>query len=614
MKKTSKRQGLSFWEMWDDYQWLLLGFLTVIAMVLGITGFIQMAALSEASLHVSTISDALYQTLLLFTFEGVATNHVPLSLDISRWLTVCVAGFAVVKTFLTITRKEYGIFRLLFCRDHIVICGLGRKGTLLIEDLLSSTERKNRHITVIELNNDNDQLVSYRKKGITIIQGSATDPITLQKAGISKAAYLFILTNNDDTNIEIAFKAFQTVTSYAVNEIMPKVKDGIISSRDLRKRKSNLKCYAHVSNSIMFDLFRQHKLFNHNHRSFEGKLFNLYEASSRQVFNQYPPDELCGGLCHLPDSAPIHIVIVGFVTIGRTLLLHILRQAHYGNLKRTRITIIDSAADIESSRFRGAYPGVEQVAEVHFLSKDPQSLNMHDILQLNDICPVPILYISLDDDTLTYLTAYRLAAQINHVGDAPVNGLQIVACIPEITPLYPLMKGKEQLTTYDSGLQLPDQMQIFHMISESCNWKVIVQEDLDEHAEKLHQDYLNTRTELTSEEISMSWDELSEEYRNSNRYAADHYSIKQRAILAAFQNLRDKEKGLQPPFVDDNLVERLARMEHQRWTAEKLLSGWTYGPKRDDGKKKNPNLVDWDRLDEQVKLYNLENARKLFRR
>lgn len=39
-----------------------------------------------------------------------------------------------------------------------------------------------------------------------------------------------------------------------------------------------------------------------------------------------------------------------------------------------------------------------------------------------------------------------------------------------------------------------------------------------------------------------------------------------------------------------------AKAEHERWMAERLAAGWTYGPTRDDATKKNPNLVPFEEL------------------
>jgi len=36
--------------------------------------------------------------------------------------------------------------------------------------------------------------------------------------------------------------------------------------------------------------------------------------------------------------------------------------------------------------------------------------------------------------------------------------------------------------------------------------------------------------------------------------------------------------------------------QHTRWMEERKAQGWSYGPERDDQKKHNPNMVDFDEL------------------
>ena len=51
-----------------------------------------------------------------------------------------------------------------------------------------------------------------------------------------------------------------------------------------------------------------------------------------------------------------------------------------------------------------------------------------------------------------------------------------------------------------------------------------------------------------------------------------------------------------------SLVERLARNAHELWAAERIRTGWTYGPRRDDAARTTPWLVPFDQLpdDEQT--------------
>jgi len=54
-----------------------------------------------------------------------------------------------------------------------------------------------------------------------------------------------------------------------------------------------------------------------------------------------------------------------------------------------------------------------------------------------------------------------------------------------------------------------------------------------------------------------------------------------------------------------------ANMEHRRWNADRLLSGWTYGKDRDDELKIHDNLVDWEDLPDGIKNKDIETINNI---
>lgn len=56
------------------------------------------------------------------------------------------------------------------------------------------------------------------------------------------------------------------------------------------------------------------------------------------------------------------------------------------------------------------------------------------------------------------------------------------------------------------------------------------------------------------------------------------------------------------------LIERMARNVHEVWAQTRLQQGWTYGPERDDAKKKHPCLVPYDSLPEEERVYDRNTA------
>ena len=45
----------------------------------------------------------------------------------------------------------------------------------------------------------------------------------------------------------------------------------------------------------------------------------------------------------------------------------------------------------------------------------------------------------------------------------------------------------------------------------------------------------------------------------------------------------------------------MARLEHERWMAWRLLNGWRHGKKRDNAAKLHPDIVDYDELADTTK-------------
>src|SRR3954462_3068705 len=56
------------------------------------------------------------------------------------------------------------------------------------------------------------------------------------------------------------------------------------------------------------------------------------------------------------------------------------------------------------------------------------------------------------------------------------------------------------------------------------------------------------------------------------------------------------------------LVERIARNNHELWAKRRMAEGWRYGPMRDEARMETPNLVPYEELADSEKQYDRENA------
>src|SRR5215472_2117332 len=63
---------------------------------------------------------------------------------------------------------------------------------------------------------------------------------------------------------------------------------------------------------------------------------------------------------------------------------------------------------------------------------------------------------------------------------------------------------------------------------------------------------------------------------------------------------------LGPQLTD--LIELLARNNHDLWAQRRVAEGWTYGPSRSDERKQTPLLIPYEELPESEKEYDRDNA------
>eukprot|EP00752_Nemacystus_decipiens_P019211 g17267.t1 len=69
-------------------------------------------------------------------------------------------------------------------------------------------------------------------------------------------------------------------------------------------------------------------------------------------------------------------------------------------------------------------------------------------------------------------------------------------------------------------------------------------------------------------------------------------------------NRKDQTVGIPAPLEKSD-QETLAKAEHNRWMAERRLSGWHHGATRNDLEKRHPDLVPWNDLPKDSQTYDL---------
>lgn len=148
---------------WQDHQWKIIGGTTLLGMVLGYIGFSKyFIAIGE----IRSPWDIFYVTIQLLVLEsGSVLGPVPWELELARFLLPAITTYTMVKAFIVIFREQLQLLRLRFIKNHVVICGLGRKGMLIVQRFREHGYR----VVVIELDAGTDKLVQCRDQGAIIL-------------------------------------------------------------------------------------------------------------------------------------------------------------------------------------------------------------------------------------------------------------------------------------------------------------------------------------------------------------------------------------------------------------------------------------------------------------
>lgn len=178
-------------------------------LVLGFTGYIFIEGYTPL--------ESLY--MMVITFATIGYGEVqPLS-DNGRIFTIIIVvtglsvGFYVIGKLtefvidgelskLIKLRKMNKSLKLL--NNHYIVCGYGKTGRKVVEDLL----QKNKKVVLIESNAErNEKLKDYYNENLIHIVGDATSDEVLQYAGVEKASYLIAVLTTDAENLFVTLSA-----------------------------------------------------------------------------------------------------------------------------------------------------------------------------------------------------------------------------------------------------------------------------------------------------------------------------------------------------------------------------------------------------------------------
>jgi voltage-gated potassium channel Kch len=561
-------------------RWSWLVFLSALLFVFscGLAGFAEHFRQTGKT---KTTLDLFYVTGQLFAMNsGAVDGDVPWKLEIARFLAPLVAASAVLGTLAAVFSDEWRRWFLRFRRGHVIVCGLGRKGGRLVEEL----HQEGNRIVVIEPDERNPGLSRCRDLKVIVIPGRSDDDGTLTRARVRTAARLIATAGNDAVNVETAVRAH-----------------ALAQGRDAH---NPLRCVAHITDPALQQLLKSHHLFGDRSDPFELELVNVYEAGARVMLERAGLWRDGSGV----QMEPARVCVVGLGHFGEAVLRRLLRDWSIGlataeagdkPMPNLEVIIVDREACAKEvsvrQRFRDFLAGVT----LHFVTRDVRAPDFAgtELAVSRPHQKIDALFVCFDDDSLATIAALRIRERFG-------AGIPIVVRMTEETGFASLM---------ESGGGPLSGIRPIGFLDIACMRDLFLGGDTEIIARAFHETNLAERLAAgdspEKNSAAVPWAQLAEADRASSRDRAKALRDQLDRVGLALVPCPDRPITLHR-FAPEPL-EALAQVEHKRWLANKRAEGWRYGPERDNAKKLNPFLVDWEALPESEKEFNRVTVRRL---
>jgi hypothetical protein len=535
-----------------------------------------------------SIASRAYRALQLFTFEGGdVEGSVPFGVEIARWLAPATTLGGVYAAAYAFFARLWASLRLRWIRGHTVVCGGGTKGSALAAELAESADTK---VVLIDTT-ESAELEALQRKGVLVCIGDGGNVSVMQQAGLSRASRLVLITGDDRANIGMALAAAESLPLERVNEPLDFfVHVGEVATRNILQRNG------------MLD-FKQ----DPRHRI---RLFNCHANRARIAFNECPLE------WHARKDNPkclhdeVHLVVGVLSPLEKAMVVHAAHIGHFRQGGKVRVHLVSMRAKADEAALLKEYPGFRKCAE----------LESRPIAEADDFVDAVAEAASAwsKDSLVTVLpggSAEAALAEALLLGERLKGGpiLRVLLDAQSDSGIRSMVEKNEKLATWIRFL--PD-------LLAAVGKNAVFQQSLDRVARKIHETWkrqtdekickaeLDGDTKKAAEhrakDTYRDWDDLTEEQKDANRLATDHIPVKFRAV------------GLDPkdghavreawPKLNDQELDLLSRMEHERWAAPYWMAGWTFGERKDELKQHN-NLVPYDELDQGTKDYDVQQVR-----
>lgn len=561
---------------------LVISFLT--ALTLGTSGYYHYHVGEETI----SFSNALYHAAQLFLLHAPHFGEpVPWTLEIARWLAALSTIFLIFDFAIRFFYGEKTGLKLQRLKNHSIVCGLGSKGMAVVEKLYQ-TDKK---IVAVEKFPDAEIEERLRRMGIPMVTGDATKKEILLEARIKSAKSVYALCPDDNTNCAIA----------------------MIATNISKHEGFSGKCYVHINDTEFRSALQTNQHKNDLEANQPLSFIDAFAPPALSLLvNGFPLDH--NGISP-NDRTGVHLIILGFGRMGRTLAVKAAQLGQFANGKPLQISVIDNQINAAESSLLFYHPYIGDVADILLYQQNILSPETRKLLETwcNEPDKIVNIAVCVDIQEIAYSTVFNLLPVFNRknvrvavrVADSESFNFLIDRAKSDkysdlrIIP-FGMEKGYENLTNPDK-----DESEKFAIDIHKA-YVSLVHDQLKNGSKKLD--------EKKQSGEPNQWNNLNEDFRESSRQQAIHMYFKTRAACYEIVELTDERPAIEKFEGQDTktgMFEKLAIMEHNRWIAERRVNNWKYGVHKDETNRINPYLVDWIKLPDDIRQYDYDAVARI---
>lgn len=517
---------------------------------LGVYGWRE--TLNRAGVHASWSQVFENSVELVAGEEAIVVEHrydEHWALAAGKWGIKAVFAAAIFQSAILIFSRQWRQWRFRKAKGHSVYVGLGAQG----EVLASIDLEKGLRVAVLDADEHHPSRGTLEGKGVFFQCGAPGDMQLLAKARLTTAKRVVVATGKDEENVDVAEKIAE-----------------ILRGKDDFSGES-VEILACMDSRDFCELLRARwQLLRKHSQKYSVKLVNFRAVAVRELVNRMTCE-----IAHLPEARKRgpRVLLMASEMTDDILAAAIVFMQISGDVRPQ--FWVNSADQNGKAHFLRRYPAIELVADVRFINE-----NLHTIAKCEELAGLKLDAAVICSEQ--EIDALAIAERLLRSARFEVAGVKVLLNKPRRLELAGDELRLEILSLAKEGLESP----------ELCDT------DTEKKARKNHEAYLKGLSEEAkkTKPAAKDWMFLAEQFKESNRLAALHSEIKK----IIYKSLSPEEKNVG--------LEILARSEHQRWMADRIINDWCVGS-RDDERRIHPGIRPYDELDEATKQYDRDQVR-----